>query len=185
MDRSTLSTFGRRCMVGYTTPSAWRSRAIRKLSRLLLGSISSFKNSSRTSSGRELVLNLTAFRLFQERTTTRESPLLICAVVRASNISASPIPLLFGPDGCRISSEPTSGAVVGNARSHIFEWPACPDYSSISPNNQVPFQSPQAAEAGRRAAGGLEGGAAPCLKLVDRLRALRRPVRADYSRRTY
>jgi endonuclease YncB( thermonuclease family) len=55
--------------------------------------------------------------------------------------------LLFGPDGCRISSEPTSGAVVGNARSHIFEWPACPYYSSISQDNQVPFQSPQAAEA--------------------------------------
>ena len=54
---------------------------------------------------------------------------------------------LFGPDGCRISCEPTSGAVVGNARSHIFEWPACPYYSSISPDNQVPFQSPQAAEA--------------------------------------
>lgn len=55
--------------------------------------------------------------------------------------------LLFGPDGCRISSEPTSGAVVGNARSHIFEWRRCPYYSSISPDNQVPFQSPQAAEA--------------------------------------
>lgn len=55
--------------------------------------------------------------------------------------------MLFGPDGCRISSEPTSGAVVGNVRSHIFEWPACPYYSSISPDNQVPFQSPQAAEA--------------------------------------
>ena len=54
--------------------------------------------------------------------------------------------LLFGPDGCRISSEPTSGAVVGNARSHIFEWPGCPHYSSISPDNQVSFQSPQAAE---------------------------------------
>jgi endonuclease YncB( thermonuclease family) len=55
--------------------------------------------------------------------------------------------LLFGPDGCRISSEPTSGAVVGNARSHIFEWPACPYYSSISPDNLVPFQSPQVDEA--------------------------------------
>jgi endonuclease YncB( thermonuclease family) len=55
--------------------------------------------------------------------------------------------LLFGPDGCRISSEPTSGAVVGNARSHIFEWPGCPYYSSISPDNQVSFQTAQAAEA--------------------------------------
>jgi hypothetical protein len=55
--------------------------------------------------------------------------------------------LLFDPNGCRISSEPTSGAVVGNARSHIFEWPACPYYSRISPDNGVPFSSPQAAEA--------------------------------------
>jgi endonuclease YncB( thermonuclease family) len=53
---------------------------------------------------------------------------------------------LFSPDGCRMSSEPMTGAVVGNARSHIFEWPACPYYSSISPNNQVAFTSPQAAE---------------------------------------
>jgi hypothetical protein len=56
-------------------------------------------------------------------------------------------PLLFDANGCRRSSEPTSGPVVGNARSHIFEWPACPYYSAISPNNQVPFPSPQAAEA--------------------------------------
>ena len=56
-------------------------------------------------------------------------------------------PLLFDPKGCRTSSEPTSGAVVGNARSHIFEWPACPYYSNISPDNRVPFPSPQAAEA--------------------------------------
>jgi endonuclease YncB( thermonuclease family) len=54
--------------------------------------------------------------------------------------------LLFGPDGCRISGEPTSGAVVGNSRSHIFEWPSCPYYSSISPDNRVPFPNPQAAE---------------------------------------
>jgi endonuclease YncB( thermonuclease family) len=54
--------------------------------------------------------------------------------------------LPFGPDGCRMSSEPTSGAVIGNARSHIFEWPGCPYYSSISSGNQVPFPSPQAAE---------------------------------------
>jgi endonuclease YncB( thermonuclease family) len=55
-------------------------------------------------------------------------------------------PLLFDSNGCRISSEPTSGPVVGNARTHIFEWPACPYYSSISLDNQVPFSSPQAAE---------------------------------------
>lgn len=55
--------------------------------------------------------------------------------------------LRLGPDGCRTSSEPTSGTVVGNARSHIFEWPGCPYYSNISPDNQVSFPSPQAAEA--------------------------------------
>jgi len=54
--------------------------------------------------------------------------------------------LLFGSDGCRISSEPTSGPVRGNARSHIFEWPGCPYYDAISPYNQVPFSTPQAAE---------------------------------------
>ncbi len=56
-------------------------------------------------------------------------------------------PLLFDANGCRKSSEPTSGPVVGNARTHIFEWPACPYYSAISPDNEVPFPSPQAAEA--------------------------------------
>lgn len=55
--------------------------------------------------------------------------------------------LLFDANGCRTSSEPTSGPVVGNARTHIFEWAACPYYSAISPDNQVPFLSPQAAEA--------------------------------------
>jgi len=56
-------------------------------------------------------------------------------------------PLLLDPKGCRMSSEPSSGPVVGNARSHIFEWPGCPYYSDISPDNRVPFPSPQAAEA--------------------------------------
>lgn len=55
-------------------------------------------------------------------------------------------PLLLDANGCRTSSEPTSGPVVGNARSHIFEWPGCPYYSSIAPDNRVPFPSPQAAE---------------------------------------
>jgi endonuclease YncB( thermonuclease family) len=59
---------------------------------------------------------------------------------------ATTSPLLFDVNGCRKSSEPTSGPVIGNARSHIFEWPACPYYSAISPDNQVPFPSPQAAE---------------------------------------
>jgi hypothetical protein len=55
-------------------------------------------------------------------------------------------PLLLDANGCRISSEPTSGPVIGNARSHIFEWPGCPYYSAISPDHRVPFPSPQAAE---------------------------------------
>jgi endonuclease YncB( thermonuclease family) len=56
-------------------------------------------------------------------------------------------PLLHDANGCRTSSEPTSGPVVGNARSHIFEWPACPYYSDIPPDTRVPFTNPQAAEA--------------------------------------
>ena len=40
-----------------------------------------------------------------------------------------------------------AGAVVGNRRSHIYEWPGCPYYDAISPKNRVPFSSPQAAEA--------------------------------------
>lgn len=55
-------------------------------------------------------------------------------------------PLLYDANGCRRSSEPMSGAVIGNARSHIFEWSGCPYYSSISPDNQIPFPSPQVAE---------------------------------------
>jgi len=56
-------------------------------------------------------------------------------------------PLLLDAKGCRKSSEPTSGPVVGSARSHIFEWPGCPYYAAISPDNRVEFASPQAAEA--------------------------------------
>jgi endonuclease YncB( thermonuclease family) len=55
-------------------------------------------------------------------------------------------PLLDG-NGCRKSSEPTSGPVEGNSRSHIFEWPGCPYYGAISSSNEVDFPSPQAAEA--------------------------------------
>jgi hypothetical protein len=48
-------------------------------------------------------------------------------------------PLLFDANGCRNSSEPISGPVVGNARTHIFEWAACPYYSAISPDNRFRF----------------------------------------------
>ena len=56
-------------------------------------------------------------------------------------------PLLLDGNGCRKSSEPTSGPVEGNSRSHIFEWPGCPYYGAISSSNEVDFASPQAAEA--------------------------------------
>jgi endonuclease YncB( thermonuclease family) len=56
-------------------------------------------------------------------------------------------PLLFDTNGCRKSSQPTSGAVLGNSQSHIFQWPGCPYYSTISPDNQVPFPSPELARA--------------------------------------
>ncbi len=55
-------------------------------------------------------------------------------------------PLLLDANGCRTGSEPTSGPVLGDASSHIFEWPGCPYYSAISSDNRVPFPSPQAAE---------------------------------------
>lgn len=56
-------------------------------------------------------------------------------------------PLLLDASGCRTTSEPISGPVVGNSRSHVFEWPACPYYDAISPDSRVLFPSPQAAEA--------------------------------------
>lgn len=55
-------------------------------------------------------------------------------------------PLLFDGSGCRTSSEPSSGPVVGNSRSHTFEWPGCPYYSAISADYRISFPSPQAAE---------------------------------------
>ena len=55
--------------------------------------------------------------------------------------------LLLDGKGCRTTSEPTGGPVVGNSRSHVFEWPACPYYGAISPDSRVPFPNPQAAEA--------------------------------------
>lgn len=56
-------------------------------------------------------------------------------------------PPLCDANGCRRSSEPTSGPVVGNSQSHLFEWPGCPYCDAISADYQVPFPSPQAAEA--------------------------------------
>lgn len=39
------------------------------------------------------------------------------------------------------------GPVRGNARSHIFHWPGCPNYDDISPRNRVEFPSREAAQA--------------------------------------
>jgi endonuclease YncB( thermonuclease family) len=45
------------------------------------------------------------------------------------------------------------GAVRGNRRSHIYEWPGCPYYDAIAPYNRIQFPNAQAAEAaGYRAA---------------------------------
>jgi phosphatidylserine/phosphatidylglycerophosphate/cardiolipin synthase-like enzyme len=45
------------------------------------------------------------------------------------------------------------GPIVGNRRSHIYEWPGCPFYGKVSAANRVEFSSAQAAEqAGYRAA---------------------------------
>jgi phosphatidylserine/phosphatidylglycerophosphate/cardiolipin synthase-like enzyme len=40
-----------------------------------------------------------------------------------------------------------SGAVVGNRRSMIYQWPGCRYYDQISPRNRVEFPDAQAAEA--------------------------------------
>lgn len=53
--------------------------------------------------------------------------------------------LLYDSNGHRIASG-LAGPVVGNRRSHIYEWPGCPYYDAISPKNRVPFASGQAAE---------------------------------------
>jgi phosphatidylserine/phosphatidylglycerophosphate/cardiolipin synthase-like enzyme len=39
------------------------------------------------------------------------------------------------------------GAVRGNKRSHIYQWPGCSSYDTISEQNRVEFPSAQAAEA--------------------------------------
>jgi methylphosphotriester-DNA--protein-cysteine methyltransferase len=39
------------------------------------------------------------------------------------------------------------GAVRGNKRSHIYQWPGCSSYGTISEQNRVEFPSAHAAEA--------------------------------------
>jgi len=51
------------------------------------------------------------------------------------------------------SKKTSPGAVVGNRKSHIYQWPGCPNYNDIAPYNRVEFPSAAAAEqAGYRAA---------------------------------
>lgn len=46
-----------------------------------------------------------------------------------------------------------AGPIIGNRRSKIFHRPTCPNYTDVSPNNRVLFQSSEEAEeAGYRAA---------------------------------
>jgi PLD-like domain len=46
-----------------------------------------------------------------------------------------------------------NGPIIGNRRSHIYEWPGCPFYGKVSAANRVEFASAEAAErAGYRAA---------------------------------
>ena len=40
-----------------------------------------------------------------------------------------------------------SGAIIGNLRSMIYEWPGCPYYDKVAPDNRVSFSSARAAEA--------------------------------------
>jgi phosphatidylserine/phosphatidylglycerophosphate/cardiolipin synthase-like enzyme len=49
-----------------------------------------------------------------------------------------------------VAAEPPpnhQGAVRGNKRSHIYQWPGCSSYDAISEQNRVEFPSAQAAEA--------------------------------------
>lgn len=63
-------------------------------------------------------------------------------------------PLCFDKGDHRIAcSEKYIGPVRGNARSHIYHWPGCPNYDDIAEHNRVEFANAKAAEdAGYRAA---------------------------------
>ncbi|HUN59521.1 MAG TPA: phospholipase D family protein [Candidatus Binataceae bacterium] len=49
--------------------------------------------------------------------------------------------------GLTSQQETSAGAIVGNRRSMIYEWPGCPYYYKIAPRNRINFPSRQAAEA--------------------------------------
>jgi len=57
-----------------------------------------------------------------------------------------------GADERRSSGAPapgdqSSGSVVGNLKSHIYQWPGCPSFGTVAPRNRVEFPNAQAAEA--------------------------------------
>ena len=51
-------------------------------------------------------------------------------------------PLCFDREDHRIAcSDLYQGAIRGNARSHIYHWPGCPNYDDISPWNRIDFRA--------------------------------------------
>jgi len=43
--------------------------------------------------------------------------------------------------------ETPPSAVVGNRKSHIYQWPGCPSFGAIAPKNRVEFPTTKAAQA--------------------------------------
>lgn len=57
------------------------------------------------------------------------------------------------PIARKSSEKPAIGQIVGNKKSHIYAWPECGNYNSMSPQNRIVFGTRTAAEsAGYRAA---------------------------------
>jgi phosphatidylserine/phosphatidylglycerophosphate/cardiolipin synthase-like enzyme len=68
--------------------------------------------------------------------------------------SSQPLAITTGAAPPELGAKTRGGAVVGNRRSMIYEWPGCPYYDKIAPRNRVEFPSAQAAKAsGYRPAG--------------------------------
>ena len=75
--------------------------------------------------------------------------------VQAGAEASSSAPTRLASNGAKpiAASQASDGAVIGNRKSKIYEWPGCPAYHKIAEGNRVPFASHQAAEAdGYRAA---------------------------------
>jgi phosphatidylserine/phosphatidylglycerophosphate/cardiolipin synthase-like enzyme len=57
------------------------------------------------------------------------------------------------PPARKLPEEPRAGQIVGNKKSHVYAWPECGNYDSMSPKNRIVFGTRTAAEsAGYRAA---------------------------------